>query len=166
MSLHWPRRDGKGVGTHKWGVRQNRYMMVANETGRGKRRDRELGDRFDCIGDLERCQRQYALAIAYFEFQAPKQIKLYADPLSDPSTILPFFSYQPCRSLSTLSWPHVSCLPIHNECRSTDMPKLLWYPDWRTRAGMRPLGQVLVAGNARVNLPIAYLIGSIELGSY
>lgn len=26
--------------------------------------------RFDCIGDLERSQRQYALAIAYFEIQA------------------------------------------------------------------------------------------------
>lgn len=33
--------------------------MVANEAGG-----------FDCIGDLERCQRQYALAIAYFEIQA------------------------------------------------------------------------------------------------
>jgi len=32
---------------------------------------------------------------------------------------------------------------------ATDMPKLLWYLDRRTCTGMRPPGQVLVAGNAR-----------------
>lgn len=37
--------------------------MVANEAGRGERG-------FDCIGDLEWRQRQYVLAIAYFEIQA------------------------------------------------------------------------------------------------
>jgi len=68
MSL-WPRRDGNGVGivghTHSGSSAEQIY-----ETGGVKRRDRESRDRFDCIGDLERRQRQYALAIAYFEIQA------------------------------------------------------------------------------------------------
>lgn len=39
---------------------------LENEAAKGEGE----GGIFDCIGDLERRQRQYALAIAYFEIQA------------------------------------------------------------------------------------------------
>lgn len=125
-------RDDRGKGGI--GIVEHTYsteLESSCERGRGGRGEGRLHRR---LGATPK-----AICISHRVFWNSSQSRLNSTPILCPAhqPFLTRHSFPPCGHTSSVHFSAlaalVSCLPIHNECRSTSMPELLRHFDRRTR---------------------------------